>query len=92
MLRTVEATIDKNGNVKLAESIKLGGRMRALVTILDEKLPAAARGSNEPAILAESALSKEWLSKDEDEAWAYLSSLPDLDEQPPKKKGTGRKK
>ncbi len=59
MLRTVEATINKNGKVKLAETIELRGKRRALVTILDEDLLEGAV-LNEPALLAESALAKEW--------------------------------
>lgn len=78
MLRTVEATINKNGKVKLAETIELRGKRRALVTILDEDLLEGAV-LNEPALLAESALAKDWLSPEEEEAWNHLADLPDLD-------------
>ncbi len=37
MLRTVEALIDKEGNVRLLEEIKLSSSRRALVTIMEEK-------------------------------------------------------
>ena len=75
MLQTVEAIIDENGKVELAETIKLTSRRRALVTILDEISP-----DMECAILSESALAKEWLTPEEDEAWKHLSDLPDLRE------------
>jgi hypothetical protein len=85
MLRTLEATIDKNGKVRLAEAVSLKGSKRALVVILDEKLTEEL--PNEAALLAESALANDWLNKDEDEAWKHLSDLPDLD----KKARKGRK-
>ncbi len=86
MLRTVEATIDKNGKVKLAETVKLRTKTRALVTILDEELPGGEL-PNEVALIAEASLAKDWLSPQEDEAWKYLADLPDLDEKPPRRNG-----
>src|SRR2546423_972873 len=89
MLRTLEATIDKNGKVKLAESVRLRGKKRALVTILDEawdELP------NEAALLSEAALAREWLKPEEDDAWRHLADLPDLDKIARSKNGKkGRK-
>ena len=78
MLRTVEATIDKNGKVKLAEPVALRGKTRALVTILDDDGTDTGDG-NDAALLAESALAKDWLGADEDRAWQHLNDLPDLD-------------
>lgn len=86
MLRTVEATIDKNGKVKLAETIKLRSKTRALVTILDEKLQDA-EVPNETALLAEAVLAKDWLRPEEDEVWKHLANLPDLDRKPPRRDG-----
>ncbi len=37
MFRTLEAVVDKDGNVRLLESIHLPGVRRALVTILEEE-------------------------------------------------------
>ena len=91
MLRTLEATIDKNGKVKLAESIRLGAKRRALVTILDDQFPGGEL-LNEAALLSESALAKDWLSPEEDKAWQHLADLPDLDESPGGRNGKkGRK-
>lgn len=87
MLRTIEATIDKHGKVKLAESISLKEKQRALVTILDESW-AEEEIPNESALLAESALAREWLNTEEDEAWKHLVDLPDLDKR---KKKAARK-
>lgn len=36
------------------------------------------------AILAESALAKDWLTPEEDEAWAYLSELVDEQQDQPR--------
>ena len=37
MLRTVEAVIDEQGQVRLLEPVQLAGARRALVTILDDE-------------------------------------------------------
>jgi hypothetical protein len=76
MLQTVEAIIDRHGNVKLSEPIALNGMKRALVTILEDEGSA-----NEAAILAESSLADGWSGAKEDEAWNHLAELPDLDEE-----------
>ena len=67
MFRTVEARIDKDGNVQLLKKIKLKASRRVLVTILDEPALLVA----ETALLSEDALS-DWNRPEEDEAWAYL--------------------
>jgi len=78
MLRTVEATIDRKGNVKLREPIALRASKRALVTIRDDEW-SADELQNESALLAEAVLAKDWLSPEEDKAWEHLNNLPDLD-------------
>lgn len=67
MLRTVEATIDKNGGVKLKERVKLRRRSKALLTILD------TAAVDEVTLLSEKAL-EDWNRPEEDEAWAHLQS------------------
>ena len=69
MLQTIEAVIDERGVVHLAEAVRLPGRRRALVTILEEE--ALAPGSD-TALLSEAALAADWERPEEDEAWAYL--------------------
>ena len=76
MLRTIEATIDKSGRIKLREDVSLRGKKRALVTILDDEW-IDAEVSNEAALFAEAALSKDWLNPEEDKAWEHLKNLPD---------------
>ncbi len=66
MIRTLEAVIDENGNVKLLEPVHPPSVRRALVTILDEE-PVA-----ETALLSEAALAEDWNRPEEDEAWAHL--------------------
>ena len=66
MIRTVEAVVDPNGNVRLLEDVELPGPRRALVTILDD-----APRSEEPALLSEHALAA-WNRREEDAAWSHL--------------------
>ena len=70
MLKTVEATIDEQGNVKLVKPIQLPKSARAFVTIFNEE-------SNVPetALLSEAALAEHWLRPEEDAAWAHLQHL-----------------
>ena len=68
MIRTVEAVIDEQGNVKLLEPVRPTSARRALVTILEEE-PVA-----ETALLSEAALAEDWNRPEEDEAWAHLQS------------------
>ena len=68
MIRTVEATVDNTGDVRLVEPVHVSGVHRALVTILDE--PPA--DTHETAALSEPALAKDWNRPEEDEAWSHL--------------------
>jgi hypothetical protein len=72
MIRTVEATIDEEGKVRLLEAIHLAGARRALVTILEEE-PAIHIA--ETALLSEYALAQDWSQAEEDRAWAYLQPV-----------------
>lgn len=69
MIRTVEAMIDEEGNVRLLEPVNLPAARRALVMILEEQ-PVA--GMPESALLSEAALAEDWNRPEEDKAWAYL--------------------
>lgn len=71
-MRTVEATIDEKGTVRLAEPVKVSAVRRALVTILDED-PAVH--PNEAALLSEDALAQDWNRREEDAAWAHLQKF-----------------
>ena len=70
MLKTVEATIDEQGNVKLVNPIRLPKPARAFVTIFSEELHVP-----ETALLSEAALAQDWLRPEEDTAWAHLQHL-----------------
>ena len=72
MIRTVEAVIDEEGNVRLLERVHLLATRRALVTILEER-PVA--GAPESALLSEAALADEWNRPEEDEAWSHLQQV-----------------
>lgn len=70
MIQTVEAVVDAEGKVELLEPVRVTGRTRALVTILDE--PPGVAGESAP--LAEMALAVDWNRQEEDAAWAHLQS------------------
>ncbi len=71
MLRTLEAVIDEQGNVRLLESIDLPATRRALVTILEEE---PTGNIPETALLSEPALAEDWNRPEEDAAWLHLQS------------------
>ena len=56
MLQTIEATIGENGDIRLAEPVKLAGRRRALVTILDEQPPVDAEWEAEQRAIGQAGL------------------------------------
>ena len=70
MIKTVEAIIDEQGNVRLLERVRPAGVRRALVTILEES-PSEA----ESALLSEAALAEDWNRPEEDEAWSHLQQV-----------------
>ncbi len=71
MIKTVEAIIDEQGNVRLLEHVRPGGSRRALVTILEERPSEAA----ESALLSEPALAEDWNLPEEDKAWSHLQQV-----------------
>lgn len=68
MIRTIEATIDKDGRVHLSEPVQLPKARRAIVTILEEE----PRAIPSAALLSEESLAKDWNRPEEDEAWSHL--------------------
>ncbi len=66
MLTTIEVTIDKTGHLHCLEPMQTIKPGRALLTWLE---PDTA---HEPALMAEAALSQDWLNPEEDAAWAHL--------------------
>jgi hypothetical protein len=69
MIRTVEAVIDENGNVRLLEAVQLPAARKALVTILEDEFAGI---SSETALLSEEALAADWNKPEEDAAWSHL--------------------
>ena len=72
MIRTVEAVIDEQGNLRLLEPVHLPSARRALVTILEDR-PAVR--APESALLSEAALAEDWNRPEEDEAWSHLQPV-----------------
>ncbi len=66
MVKSIEATIEKNGKVHLREPVHLGHPCRAIVTIIDDSEPS------EEALLSQNALARDWERPEEDEAWKHL--------------------
>jgi len=73
MIRTLEATIDERGTVRLQEAVELPSVRRALVTILDEEPRSPV---HELALLSEAALAEDWSRPEEDAAWSHLQPAP----------------
>ena len=81
MPKTVEAVVDKDGYIRLPDSISLKRDQRVLVTILEEanegnKGVEADSSAGETALLSEGALAEDWTREQEDEAWTHLQPDP----------------
>lgn len=72
MIRTVEAEIDEQGNVRTGTGSS-GSRRDALVIILDEQPKALA---SESAVLSEAAFARDWSRSEEDASWSHLQRVP----------------
>lgn len=72
MVRSIEAIIDEQNNVRLLEFVPLAGARRAVLIVLDE--PAV--NVPETALLSEPSLSEGWDRPEEDAAWSYLRQAP----------------
>ncbi len=68
MLRTIPAVVEKDGSLRLLETIELQPGERAIVTFLGED------DALDPALLSQRSLSTDWDRPEEDEAWAHLQS------------------
>lgn len=66
-MKTVEAVVEPNGEVRLMEPLRVPSPRRALVTILEE-----APTVHDAALLSEAALAEDWNRAEEDAAWAHL--------------------
>lgn len=69
MLKTVEAVLETDGNVRLLEAVDVPRPRRALVTILDDRYGDSV---DETALLSEAALAEDWNREEENEAWKHL--------------------
>lgn len=72
MLKTVKAKINKRGEIKLLEPLKVDKEVNAIITVLDDEIDGSKPIANETAMLSEVALSKYWDRPEEDEAWKDL--------------------
>ena len=67
MVEALQATIDRDGTVRLDQPIRLPSQRRALVIVLEDGASTA-----ETAVLSEQALAADWDRAEEDAAWAHL--------------------
>lgn len=74
MLQTYEAVLEPNGHLQFTEAVptQTATACRVLVTFTDA--PPEAEAVLCGARLSEPALAKEWLSEEEDAAWAHLQT------------------
>ena len=70
MLRSIEAIVGPDGEVRLRQPLRLTQACRAIVTIIDEP------DTPETALLSEQALAEDWNRPEEDEAWSHLQQVP----------------
>lgn len=66
MLKTIEFTIEMNGEVRLRDPLRVAHPCRAIVTILDETNMSKA------TLLSEKSLACDWEKPEEEAAWAHL--------------------
>ena len=69
MIKSVEAIIETDGEIRLRESVRLPHACRAIVTIIEESdIP-------ETALLSEVALGEDWKRLEEENAWSHLQKV-----------------
>jgi hypothetical protein len=73
MPRTIEGVIDREGNIRLLEPIRVPTLRRVLVIVLDDEPLLKV---SETALLSEPALAEDWNRPEEDEAWSHLQQVP----------------
>ena len=71
MLKSIEAIVEKNGEVRLKEPIRLASPCRAILIIFEEDVADVP----ETALLSEAALAADWNRPEEDEAWSHLQKV-----------------
>jgi hypothetical protein len=72
MTKTIEAIVDKNGEVHLKEKVKFSKNHRAIVTILEEDSESFDESVCQTALISEEVLKKDWNRPEEEEAWSHL--------------------
>lgn len=70
MLKSFEATIGTDGEVRLKEDVHLPHACRAIVTVIDDDTAVF-----EVTLLSEPTLAEDWNRQEEDEAWSHLQSV-----------------
>jgi hypothetical protein len=73
MTRTIEGVIDREGNIRLLEPIRVPTLRRVLVIVLDDEPLLKV---SETALLSEPALAEDWNRPEEDEVWSHLQQVP----------------
>ena len=71
MLKTVKAKINKEGEVRLLEPLKIDHEKNAVITILDDEIDLNDQNANELIVLNEKSLAEDWNSE-ADSRWDTL--------------------
>jgi len=71
MLKTVKAKINKEGEVRLLEPLKIDHEKNAIITILDDEIDLNDQNANELIVLNEKSLAENWNSE-ADSRWDTL--------------------
>ena len=69
MIKSVEAIIEADGEIRLREIVHLPHACRAIVTIIE------APDIPETALLSETALGEDWNRPEEENAWSHLQQV-----------------
>ena len=70
-MKSIEGTLEKNGQLRLFKKVRLAKPRRVRITFLDDDMADQSKGSFN-AGLSESALVTDWNRPEEDEAWQHL--------------------
>ena len=75
MLQTYEALLEPNGHIHFTEAVPVPVVASCRVLVTFTSTPADIESALCGARLSEPALAQDWLSEEEDAAWAHLQTV-----------------
>lgn len=70
MTQALNAVLERDGSIRLLDTVGLVGPRRVVVIVLNEP----PRSDNETLLLSQAALADDWLRPEEDAAWLHFQS------------------